>query len=245
MNETTPAGVGDPPSGHRIVVIPARGGSRRVPRKNVRPFAGRPMITWPIRAALGAGVFSHVIVSTDDSEIADVAEAAGAEVPFIRPAELSDDHTGTRPVMAHAVHWVMEHIGPVSTAVCLYATAAAVRPEDLVGATELLETSDETKFVMSVVRFSPPIWRAFRLDHSGRLERIFPQYAAARTQDIETTYHDAGQFYVARSSEWFETDIRSLRGAKPYVLPRHGAVDIDDEQDWIAAERLHSRNLLK
>ena len=146
----------------KIAVIPARGGSKRIPRKNIRPFGGKPMIAWSIEAALASGCFDRVIVSTDDGEIADVARRCGAEVPFMRPPELSDDHTGTIPVIAHAILAAQQE-GSAATAVCcIYATAPFVRPEDLLDCLDLLERAG-SDYAFSVTTYASPIQRAVRV----------------------------------------------------------------------------------
>jgi len=224
----------------RLAVIPARGGSKRIPRKNIRPFGGRPMIAWSIDAALQSGCFDRVIVSTDDDEIAEVARAAGASVPFLRPAALSDDHTGTIPVVAHAVQWLTDHAdaGEAPTEVCcLYATAPFVQPADLQRRLDLLQSSG-AQYPFSVTSYAFPIQRAIRLDAGGRVAMFDPAQFNTRSQDLEEAFHDAGQFYWGLASAW----LQGLRIFSPDAvavhLPRNRVQDIDTPEDWTRAEWL-------
>ena len=219
----------------RLAVIPARGGSKRIPRKNVKPFCGKPMIAWSIEVAQSSGCFDRVIVSTDDAEIADVARTWGAEVPFVRPASLSDDHTGTIPVIAHAVEWVRAH-GQAPTEVCtLYATAPFVRGQDLQqGLQTLLDQGGDYAFAVTSYAF--PIQRAVRITQAGRVQMFDPAQFTTRSQDLEEAYHDAGQFYWGKADAWLQAaPIFSERSA-PVMLPRHRVQDIDTPEDWLRAE---------
>ena len=221
----------------RLAVIPARGGSKRIPRKNVREFCGRPMIAWSIAAARESGCFDRIVVSTEDDEIADVARAAGACVPFRRPADLSDDHTGTVPVVAHAVRWVRQAGFDPGNICCIYATAPFIRPEDLQSGLALL---DETggDFAFSVTSYAFPIQRALRRTAQGRVEMFAPKHARTRSQDLEPAWHDAGQFYWGRAAAWLaDTPILSA-ASLPVILPRHRVQDIDTPEDWERAEWL-------
>lgn len=219
----------------RLAIIPARGGSKRIPRKNIRPFSGKPMIAWPIEAALRSGCFDLVVVSTDDAEIADVACAYGAVVPFIRPAELSNDYIGTIPVIRHAIEW-FQHKGTVPEKVCcIYATAPFVRAEDIHQGLEVLSTTD-CEYAFSVTSYAFPIQRAIRLTAAGRVEMFHPEYFNTRSQDLEEAYHDAGQFYWGQSSAWLAGKPIFSPAAAPVILPRHRVQDIDTPEDWERAE---------
>ena len=218
-----------------LAVIPARGGSRRVPRKNIRPFAGKPMIGWAIEAALASGCFDLVLVSTDDEEIARLAGDFGAQA-LARPAALADDHTGTAPVVKHAIEWCRANGGVPASTCCLYATAAFVEAADLREGLRVLE-SERRDFVLAVTEYAAPIQRALRL-RGGGLEMIEPAQFAARSQDLEAAYHDAGQFCWGRSQAWLDsTPLRDGRDGA-VVLPRHRVQDIDTPQDWIRAEAM-------
>lgn len=220
----------------KIAVIPARGGSKRIPRKNIRPFCGRPMIAWSIRAALDSGCFDRVVVSTDDEEIAEVARANGAETPFMRPAVLSDDITPTIPVIAHAVAMI-EAItaAPVAHACCIYATAPFVAGADLQrGLAALVES--EADFAFSITSYAFPIQRAFRITDAGRIAMFQPELFGARSQDLEEAWHDAGQFYWGSSAAWKSGRPIFGESSIPVRLPRHRVQDIDTPEDWERAE---------
>lgn len=221
-----------------LCVIPARGGSKRIPRKNVKVFHGKPMIAWSIAAAKASGAFEHIIVSTDDEDIARVARDAGAEVPFMRPPELSDDHTATLPVIAHALTQAEALWGPQETLCCLYATAPFVQVDDILGVRDILLADEDTQFAMPVTTFPFPIQRGVRLHESGRIEMFQPEHALTRSQDLEEAYHDVGQFYWGRRSAWLGNDPIIGPCTAAFEIPRHRAQDIDTPEDWDLAERL-------
>ncbi len=219
----------------KLAVIPARGGSKRIPRKNIKPFCGKPMIAWSIEAALRSACFDQVIVSTDDAEIAEVARKAGAQVPFTRPTTLSDDHTGTIPVIKHAIEWFQAQGHAPSQVCCLYATAPFVSVEDLrKGLAVLTETGCDYAF--SVTSYAFPIQRAIRLTAENRVAMFNPEHFNTRSQDLEDAYHDAGQFYWGRAEAWCQGRIIFSPAAAPVVLPRHRVQDIDTPEDWTRAE---------
>lgn len=219
-----------------IAVIPARGGSKRIPRKNIRDFAGRPMIAHAISTAQNSGIFDRIVVSTDDEEIASVASRYGAEVPFIRPAKLSDDHAGTVAVVAHAVAWLQEHGEAVGETCCLYATTPLMRDTDLRSARDHFLISAESDYLVSVTEYRFPVQRALRVNGDGAVEMIYPDHLETRSQDLEPAFHDAGQFYFGRDYAWLEN--RPLFGAstRPFMLPSERVQDIDTEADWNRAE---------
>ena len=221
----------------KVAVLPARGGSKRIPRKNVRPFCGRPMIGWPIDAARQCGLFDRIVVSTDDEEIAEAARQAGAEAPFGRPRELADDHTGTIAVIRHAIEWMRKQEWPVEAVCCIYPTAPLVAPADLVAAFDRL-ASGEHDFVFTATDYAAPILRAFRETDDGGIEMFFPEHFASRSQDLARALHDAGQFYWGRPDAWMNAD--SLFGPRSSVLriPRWRVQDIDTPEDWDRAEAL-------
>lgn len=221
----------------RLAIIPARGGSKRIPRKNIKFFCGKPMIVWSIDAALQSGCFDHVIVSTDDAEIADVARQHGAEVPFMRPAQLSDDHTGTTAVVQHAVQWFQQQGMSIEHACCLYATAPFVTAGDLLRGLEILQGND-CDYAFSVTSYAFPIQRAIRLTDRGRIEMFNPEHFVTRSQDLEEAFHDAGQFYWGRAQAWLEGKVIFRADSVPVLLPRHRVQDIDTAEDWERAEWL-------
>lgn len=220
-----------------VAVIPARGGSKRIPRKNIRLFAGKPIIAWPIAAAQQSGLFGRVIVSTDDEEIAAVARAYGAETPFLRPAELSDDHAGTNEVVAHALHWLSVNGTPTQVACCIYATAPFVTAANLALGHEALLAGNKA-YAFSVTSFDFPIYRAIRLLPEGGVAPCFPQFIEHRSQDLEEAYHDAGQFYWGQASAFMAGLPLFAAHSAPVMLPRYQVQDIDTPEDWERAERM-------
>lgn len=223
----------------RLAVIPARGGSKRIPRKNIKHFCGKPMIAWSIEAAHESECFGRILVSTDDEEIAEVAHRYGAEVPFLRPSELSDDFTATTPVIAHAVRWIQEQGDSPSEVCCIYATAPFIRPEDLRRGLEVLEQSG-CDYVFPVTSYAFPIQRAIRITAANRMEMFSPEHFNARSQDLEEAYHDAGQFYWGHAEAWLSAKPIFSREAAPIMLPRHRVQDIDTPEDWERAELMFS-----
>lgn len=221
----------------RVAVIPARGGSKRIPRKNIRSFFGQPMIGWSIIAAKDSGCFDKVIVSTDDAEIASVAREYGADVPFVRPAELADDHTPTLPVICHAIEWCSEALSRPEFVCCVYATAPFLRAPDLTGAFRQLQSST-ADYVFSATDFGFPIQRAIRLRDEGRVEMLYPEHNETRSQDLEDAYHDAGQFYWGRVDAWRSQIPVIGPASEMYFLPRYRVQDIDTMEDWRRAEAL-------
>lgn len=221
----------------KLAVIPARGGSKRIPRKNIKPFFGKPIIAWSIEAAMRSGCFDEVIVSTDDVEIADVARQYGASVPFVRPAELADDHTGTGAVVAHAIDWFALHGRLPALACCIYATAPFMTPDDLLHGLKVLEDSG-SDYAFTVTDYGFPIQRAIRINAIGRVEMFQPEHFATRSQDLEPAFHDAGQFYWGRSSAWLAGRPIFSPDASPVILPRYRVQDIDTPEDWTRAERM-------
>lgn len=222
-----------------VAVIPARGGSKRIPRKNIRDFASRPIIAYSIAAAHQCGLFDRIIVSTDDDAIAAVAGRFGAETPFVRPAELSDDRTGTNPVVAHAIRWLKEQGQEVTVACCIYATAPFLTGSDLQRGHDIL-TATGKSFAFSVTSFAAPVQRALRLPADGGVALLFPEWAASRSQDLEEAYHDAGQFYWGRARAFIDGVPLFSDQAAPVILPRHRVQDIDTPEDWRHAELLYA-----
>jgi len=219
-----------------IAVIPARGGSKRIPRKNVKPFLGKPMISYAISTALDSGLFDHVIVSTDDDEISRVAVSLGAEVPFLRPISLSDDFTVTAPVIHHAITNCLELGWQFDFVCCIYPCVPLLQISDLRQSLQTFTDSD-SKFCYPVVEFDSPIQRALLMDDQGRLGFVSPKDELTRTQDLETTYHDAGLFYWGSTNSWL-SESRMHSNAVGYPIPAWRTVDIDNHGDWKRAELL-------
>lgn len=218
-----------------IAIIPARGGSKRIPRKNIKEFCGKPMIAWSIEAAIKSECFDQILVSTDDEEIASVAKEYGAEVPFIRPAELSDDYAGTTQVIAHALEWLNEHAQSFQYACCLYATAPFVQAGDLQKSQQQLKDS-QAEYVFSATSYPFPIQRAIRITANNGIEMFHPEYFNTRSQDLEEAWHDAGQFYWGTVNAWMQQKRIFSHEAQIYPLPRAQVQDIDTPEDWQRAE---------
>jgi len=222
-----------------IAIIPARGGSKRIPRKNIKDFCGKPIIAYSIEAAKASGLFDRIIVSTDDEEIAEVAEKYGAEIPFMRPRELADDFTGTNAVVKHALEWLIRQGEIIEYACCIYATAPFIQVECLKEGYEKLVSSGKN-YVFTVTSFEFPIQRALRLNNNGEVEPFFPEHILSRSQDLEEAYHDAGQFYWGKAEAYLQ-GLRSFdSGAFPFVLPGYLVQDIDTMEDWQMAELMYN-----
>jgi pseudaminic acid cytidylyltransferase len=220
----------------KIAVIPARGGSKRIPRKNIKEFCGRPMIGWAIASAIKSKLFDNVIVSTDDEEIADIARKWGAETPFTRPVELSDDITPTVPVIAHAVRYAIESGWDLEYACCIYPCVPFLQENDLVDAFNLMQKNN-ADFVYPVTEYAHPIQRAMRQLSTGQMQFVNPENELTRTQDLEKTFHDSGQFYWGKSSAWLEQKKMHTDGLG-MSIPNWRVVDIDSMDDWKRAEEL-------
>ena len=220
-----------------LCVIPARGGSKRIPRKNVKDFLGKPLIAYSIEAALNSGVFERVIVSTDDAEIADVAVKFGAQVPFMRDAALSDDYATSSDAVADAA----TRLGGYAHVCCLYATAPLITGEILREACGKFEEA-ECEFLFSATEFSFPIQRAIRLGEDGAVSMFYPQFALTRSQDLERAYHDAGAFYFGKREAWLEKKPIFAAHSRVFLLPRNLVCDIDTPEDFEFAQKLYEIN---
>ena len=218
-----------------VALIPARGGSKRIPRKNIKFFCGKPIIAYSIETAFASKLFDKVIVSTDDKEIAETAKDYDAEVPFIRPAILSDDYTGTNAVIAHGVKWILEQGWELSAVCCIYATAPFMEKDDLIKAHDIFLTN-KWKFVFSATSFVYPIQRAFKKLKTGGIKMFQPEHFQTRSQDLPAAYHDAGQFYFGKTEALLENIITFSEKSTIVTIPPYRAVDIDTEEDWIRAE---------
>lgn len=222
----------------KIAVIPARGGSKRIPRKNIRMFCGKPVIAYSISAAQQTGLFDQVVVSTDDEEIASVAREFGAATPFIRPKEIADDFTGTNAVVKHAVAWFNSQSNDVTHACCLYATAPLLQARFITEGYEALARSDAA-FAFAVTSYAFPIQRAVRITPDGRVDAIYPEHRMTRSQDLEHAYHDAGQFYWGTARAFLEEMPVFAPHSIGVILPRHLVQDIDTLEDWDHAELMY------
>ena len=222
----------------KLCIIPARGGSKRIPKKNLKIFCGKPIIEWSINAALRSKCFDKVIVSTDSEEIALISKRLGAEVPFLRPNNLSDDKTTTVPVISHAIKFVNENFRKVDYACCIYATAPFIEIKYLKeGLDKILKYN--TNYTFSATSYSFPIQRAIKISKQKRSQMFYPNFQDTRSQDLEEAFHDAGQFYWGKASAWLENQNIFEGDSIPIIIPRYKVQDIDNEEDWIRAELMY------
>lgn len=214
-----------------LAIIPARGGSKRIPRKNVKPFLGKPIIAYSIEAALATGLFDEVMVSTDDEEIAEVARQYGASVPFMRSAGTANDYATTADVLNEVLSKYKETGKEFDNFCCIYATAPMIQPNNIVSSFELLQKTDFT-IVYPVVQFSYPIWRCLDLAPDGTMKRHWPEFENSRSQDLPKQYHDTGTFYWYKTKEWMAGNVR-IGGIE---VDETTIQDIDTDTDWKLAE---------
>lgn len=225
--------------GKSVAIILARGGSKRVPHKNIRAFCGQPMVTWAVSHAVKSNLFSQVIISTDDEEIAQAAISCGAAYYGPRPPELSNDHATTADVLRYVLNSLQSEITALKTCCCLYGTSAMVTPEMLMDGLALLQNK-KSELVMSLMRYSHPIERALVINDDEMVIYRTPEFASTRTQDLRESYHDAGLFYWLRTSSFLthnHSDFSRLKKCG-LIVSRFDAVDIDTEDEWTYAEKL-------
>jgi N-acylneuraminate cytidylyltransferase len=222
-----------------VCVIPARGGSKRIPRKNIRDFGGKPMIAWSIAAARESGVFDDIIVSTDDAEVAEIARSHGARAPFVRPAALSNDDAGLMPVLRHALEWCKSENGALPAFfACVYATAPFLTADDLRGAASALVGRADADFTLAMTKFEAPVQRAIVRDEHGFARFLHPEFAATRSQDLPECFHDAGLFFMGRSESFFKFPNTLAGMTLPWIVPTSRSQDIDTPEDWDRAQVL-------
>lgn len=218
-----------------ICVIPARGGSKRIPRKNIKRFHGKPMIAWSIEAAIKSKCFDKIIVSTEDKEIADVAICYGAEIPFLRPTDLSDDTASTPAVMKHAAIWLTDNYQDIDNICCIFATAPLIDFETIrSGLNKINELN--TNYVITLGRYSSPIQRAMYIDYSNTVSMFQPENFQKRSQDLKEAYFDAAQFYWGKPRSWIKEDLLFSNKTKAIVIDDVRVQDIDTMDDWKMAE---------
>ncbi len=221
-----------------MAIIPARGGSKRIPGKNIKLFNGKPIIAYSLEAAHASGLFRHVMVSTDCPQIAETARQYGAEVPFLRPAHLADDFTGTDAVVLHALEWYAQQNEIHDHVCCLYATAPLLSAENLQRGYERLVGSDAIS-CFSVTEYNYPILRSLKCNDDGYLAMFWPEYFETRSQDLPVAYHDAAQFYWAVVKDYVRAKRFISSRSLPLVLSRQMVMDIDTPEDWLLAETMH------
>jgi len=223
-----------------VCVIPARGGSKRIPHKNIKEFFGRPMISYSISAALESKLFERVIVSTDDDEIKKIALQCGAEVPFVRPADISDDYTPLAGVLSHSLEWLKSDGARVDAVCCILATAPFVSVDDVKAGYRLL-LEGRGSAVIPVTTFPFPIFRALKVSPAGYLTMVWPEHELTRSNDLPETFHDAGQFYWLKVEDFLQSKRIYAKNALPLMIPRWRVQDIDTLEDWHRAEMIFSR----
>lgn len=219
----------------KVAIIPARGGSKRIPRKNIKSFCGKPMIAWSIEAAINSQCFDQIIVSTDDKEIADIAVKYGALVPFMRPKILADDHADIMLVISHALGHLTSKDNVIDYACCINATAPFICSEDIKKGFEMIVAAD-SDYAVSVTSFPFPIQRAVRVTSAGNVEMFQPEHFHSHSQDLEEAYHDAGQLYWGTLNSWVNNKPLYSSKTLPIYLPRYRVQDIDTDEDWESAE---------
>jgi pseudaminic acid cytidylyltransferase len=221
----------------KVAVIPARGGSKRIPRKNIKSFCGKPIISYSIEAAINSKCFDRVIVSTDDEEIALISKSFGAEVPFMRPKDFADDHTGTNTVVKQVIEQLAKDGCDVSYVCCIYPTAPFILSRYILDGFEKLFKTNKI-FTMSVTTYPFPVQRSLSLKNNA-IEPNWPKYILERSQDLEELYHDAGQFYWGTSKAFTDEESFFAGCCAPIILPRYLVQDIDTIEDWNQAELMY------
>jgi pseudaminic acid cytidylyltransferase len=220
-----------------LCIIPARAGSKRIKKKNIKVFCGKPIIAWSIELAIASKFFDKVIVSTDDLEIAKISKKYGALIPFIRPSLLADDYSDTVSVISHAVKWQTNNDQKPLYVCCIYATAPFLKLSDLRLGLKLLKTSG-SDYTFSATSYNHPIQRSFKIKKNNRLQISYPENYRSRTQDLDKTYHDVGQFYWGSADSWIRKKQLISNNSSPVIIPRSRAIDIDTIEDWKMAEKL-------
>jgi pseudaminic acid cytidylyltransferase len=217
-----------------VAIITARGGSKRIPRKNIKLFNGKPIIAYAIEAAIHSGIFAEIMVSTDDEEISDVGKQYGATVPFMRTFKTSDDHATTADVLKEVLQSYRQRGKEFEYACCIYPTAPFITSEKLMNAfSKLIDTGADT--ILPVTRFSFPIWRSFKMENE-KVSYNWPEFAPKRSQDLPTAFHDCGQFYFFRTSVFLQTGKLITENTIGLEVPESEVQDIDNEEDWKIAE---------
>lgn len=220
-----------------IAIIPARAGSKRIPRKNIKEFCGKPMIAYAITAAKEAGLFEHIVVSTDDEEIAQIARLWGGETPFVRPAELANDYTATVPVIAHGIEACYTLGWSFDQVCCIYPSVPFIQIDDLRNTLASM-TGSAADYCFPVTEYPAAIQRALKLLSNGKMQPFYPEFEVVRTQDLEPAYYDAGQFYWGKVETWLRNQNIHSSGLG-YMIPNWRVVDIDTPEDWKRAELIY------
>lgn len=223
----------------RVAIIPARGGSKRIPQKNIRQFHAKPMIAWVIEAAFSSNCFDRVVVSSDSEEILTIASRFGDVIPLVRPPHLADDHTPIVPVVRNAISELEQDWRPLEDVCCILPTAPMIRSCDIVETLRKLQER-RNSYVLSITSYPFPIQRAVRLNEDGCVIMVEPEHYLTRSQDLEETFHDAGQFYWGSRNTWLKKDRLFDEAAYGHLIPRYRVQDIDTPEDWRRAELMFS-----
>lgn len=221
-----------------LAIIPARGGSRRIPRKNIKLFAGQPMLSYALRAAQQSGLFAHIVVSTDDDEIAIIAQQFGARTAGRRPPHLADDHAGVIPVLQHTIAQCHDLGWAFDDVCCIYPCVPLLQSGDIVRAHAQMQAA-QADFAFAVCEFPSAIQRALRANRDGSMQAFFPEHTATRSQDLEPAYFDVGQFYWGKPEAWL-AGRSPHHGGQACLIPAERAVDIDTPHDWRRAELMYA-----
>lgn len=217
-----------------IAIITARGGSKRIPKKNIKEFCGKPMIAYSIEAGIQSGVFDEVMVSTDSVEIAEIAKSYGASVPFMRSEKTASDYATTRDVLMEVIHEYEKRGRTFEDMTCIYPTAPFVTAQKLRDAITLFKET-KSSLLIPVVQFSYPPQRAYVIN-DGKLRFKWEEFRYSRSQDLEPFYHEAGQFYCYNIADYLVADGAIKENIIPFILPESEVQDIDTEEDWRMAE---------
>ncbi|PAF53993.1 pseudaminic acid cytidylyltransferase [Helicobacter sp. 13S00482-2] len=226
----------------KIAIIPARGGSKRIPKKNIKLFCDHPIISYSIKNAFESGIFDQIIVSTDDEEIAEISKSYNAEVPFLRSKNLALDNTPTVPVIADAIKKL--DLCSDDLVCCIYPTAPLLKPDHLISSLEKLQENPQKNYVFSCVAFDFSPWRGFLINNS-EISMLFEEYSLSRSQDLKEVYHDAGAFYWGRARAFSENKPIFHPHSIPFILPRMLVQDIDTIDDWEIAEIKYKLRFIK
>lgn len=226
-----------------LAIIPARGGSKRIPGKNIKFFLGKPIISYSIKTVLKSNIFDKVIVSTDSKEIASVAREHGAETPFIRPAELADDFCGTTEVIAHAIKWYQKKGYQIDLVCCVYATSPFISPETIIKGMKILKETDK-QYSLTVTHFPSSIHRALKID-KNQIGMLWPENFNIRSQDLKEAYYDAGQMYCGKPKAFIDGLPFFTNQSAPIILPNYLVQDIDTIEQWKTAELMFKAMLIE
>ena len=221
-----------------LIVIPARGGSKRIPKKNIKKIENEPMIGWPIKILLKTFTKNQILVSTDDKKIKKICEKYGLKVPFLRPKKLSGDKTGTIEVVNHALNWFEKNFFVVDYVLIVYPTAIFLKSKDIKSAINKIKKDKNCQCIFSASSFSYPVQRAFYLNSKKNVKMFQPKYYNSRSQDLKKSFHDAGQFYLCKSSVIRKKKNLLISNPKIIIVPRYRSIDIDTFEDFEYAKKI-------